>query len=190
MNGVEFEVYECEMKNGQIQHKDNAKNVKAIIQDGTCVINTNQFTMDFNTIYEVKETKAANGYKLDETPHYIMCVKQVEGKYPEAATAYIEYCEQMKDDTKYKVAYDTKNFFLEIYNEQKGIVVEKAFINDAAGNSRNPVSGTYRFGIYSNPEGSNSPLDIVSITYSPGDTKAKTAKFKNLDLNTTYCSIP
>lgn len=59
MNGVEFEVYECEMKNGQIQHKDNAKNVKAIIQDGTCVINTNQFTMDFNTIYEVKETKAA-----------------------------------------------------------------------------------------------------------------------------------
>lgn len=186
MNGVEFEVYECEMKNGQIQHKDNAKNVKAIIQDGTCVINTNQFTMDFNTIYEVKETKAANGYKLDETPHYIMCVKQVEGKYPEAATAYIEYCEQMKDDTKYKVAYDTKNFFLEIYNEQKGIVVEKAFINDAAGNSRNPVSGTYRFGIYSNPEGSNSPLDIVSITYSPGDTKAKTAKFKNLDLNTTY----
>lgn len=186
MNGVEFEVYECEMKNGQIQHKDNAKNVKAIIQDGTCVINTNQFTKDFNTIYEVKETKAADGYKLDETPHYIMCVKQVEGKYPEAATAYIEYCEQMKDDTKYKVAYDTKNFFLEIYNEQKGIVVEKAFINDAAGNSRNPVSGTYRFGIYSNPEGSNSPLDTVSITYSPGDTKAKTAKFKNLDLNTTY----
>lgn len=186
MNGVEFEVYECEMKNGQIQHKDNAKNVKAIIQDGTCVINTKQFTMDFNTIYEVKETKAADGYKLDETPHYIMCVKQVEGKYPEAATAYIEYCEQMKDDTKYKVAYDTKNFFLEIYNEQKGIVVEKAFINDAAGNSHNPVSGTYRFGLYENSEGNGSPLDTVSITYSPGDTEAKTAKFKNLDLNTTY----
>lgn len=186
LNGVEFEVSECEMKNGQIQHKDNAKNVKAIIQDGTCVINTNKFPMDFNTIYEVKETKAADGYKRDETPHYIMCVKQVEGKYPEAAMAYIEYCEQMKDDTKYKVAYDTKNFFLEIYNEQKGIVVEKAFINDAAGNSRKPVSGTYKFGLYNNAEGSGSPMDTVSITYSPGDTEAKTAKFKNLALNTTY----
>ena len=186
LNGVVFEVYECELNNNQIQHKDNAKNVKATIQDGTCVINTNQLTMDFNTIYEVKETSTAPGYKLDATPHYIMCVKQEAGQYTEEAKAYIAYCEQMKDDTKYKVAYDTKNFFLEIYNEQKGIVVEKAFINDAAGNSRNPVSGIYRFGIYNNPEGSNSPLDTVSITYSPGDTEVKTAKFKNLALNTTY----
>ena len=186
LNGVEFEVYECELKNDKIQHKDNAKDVKAIIQDGTCLINTKQFQMDFNTIYEVKETKEADGYKRDETPHYIMCVKQVEGNYPDAATAYIEYCKQMKDDTKYKVVYDTKNFFLEIYNEQKGIVVEKAFINDAAGNSRKPVSGTYKFGLYNNAEGIDSPLDTVSITYSPGDTEAKTAKFKNLALNTTY----
>ena len=184
MNGVEFEVYECKMNNNQIQRTNNK--TTATITDGTCVINTNQFTMDFNTIYEVKETKAAEGYKLDETPHYIMCVKQEMGKYPEAATAYIEYCEQMKDDTKYKVVYDTKNFFLEIYNEQKGIVVEKAFINDAAGNSHKPVSGTYRFGLYDNAEGSGSPRDTVSITYSPGDTEAKTAKFKNLDINTTY----
>ena len=184
MNGVEFEVYECKMNNNQIQRTNNK--TTATITDGTCVINTNQFTMDFNTIYEVKETSTAPGYKLDATPHYIMCVKQVEGKYPDAATAYIEYCKQMKDDTKYKVVYDTKNFFLEIYNEQKGIVVEKAFINDAAGNSRKPVSGTYRFGLYNNAEGIGSPLDIVSITYSPGDTAVKTAKFKNLALNTTY----
>ena len=186
LNGVEFEVYECELKNDKIQHKDNAKDVKAIIQDGTCVINTKQFQMDFNTIYEVKETKEADGYKRDETPHYIMCVKQVEGNYPSTAKAYIEYCKKMKDDTKYKVVYDTKNFLLEIYNEQKGIVVEKAFINDAVGNSCKPVSGIYKFGLYNNAEGSGSPLDTVSITYSPGDTEAKTAKFKNLALNTTY----
>lgn len=184
MNGVEFEVYECEMNNNQIQRTN--KKTTATITKGTCVINTNQFTMDFNTIYEVKETSTAPGYKLDAKPHYIMCVKQVKGRYPEVATAYIEYCKQMKDDTRYKVAYETKNFFLEIYNEQKGIVVEKAFINDAAGNSRKPVSGTYKFGLYENAEGSGLPLDTVSITYSPGDIEAKTAKFKNLDLNTTY----
>ena len=184
LNGVEFEVYECEMNNNQIQRTNNK--TTATITYGTCVINTNEFTMDFNTIYEVKETSTAPGYKLDATPHYIMCVKQVGGKYPDAATAYIEHCKQMKDDTKYKVVYDTKNFFLEIYNEQKGIVVEKAFINDAAGNSRKPVSGIYKFGLYNNAEGSGSPLDTVSITYSPGDTAVKTAKFKNLALNTTY----
>ena len=172
------------MNNNQIQRTKNK--TTATITNGTCEITTSQFQMDFNKIYEVTETKAADGYKLDETPHYIMCVKQVEERYPEAATAYIAYCEKKKDDTKYKVAYDTKNFFLEIYNEQKGIVVEKAFINDAAGNSRKPVSGTYKFGLYNNAEGISSPLDTVSITYSPGDTEAKKAKFKNLDLNTTY----
>ena len=184
MNGVEFEVYECKMSNNQIQRTNNK--TTATITDGTCVINTSQFTMDFNTIYEVKETSTAPGYKLDDTPHYIMCVKQEAGTYPAEANAYIAYCEQKKDDTRYKVAYETKNFFLEIYNEQQGIVVEKAFINDAAGNSCKPVSGTYRFGLYDNAEGSGSPRDIVSITYSPCDTAVKTAKFKNLALNTTY----
>ena len=184
LNGVEFEVSECELKDNQIQPKSETKKVKATITNGTCEITTSQFPMDFNTIYEVKETKAADGYKLDETPHYIMCVKQEDGTYPGEANAYIEYCKQMKDDTRYKVAYE--NFFLEIYNEQEGIVVEKAFINDAAGNSHNPVSGTYWFGLYDNAEGSNSPLDTVSITYNPGDQDVKTAKFKNLDSKKTY----
>ena len=185
LNGVEFEVYECEMDNNQIQRTN--KKTTATITNGTCEITTtSQFPMEFNKIYEVTETKAVDGYKEDKTPHYIMCVKQVEGDYPNTAKAYIEYCKKMKDDTRYKVAYETKNFFLEIYNEQEGIVVEKAFINDAAGNSHNPVSGTYWFGLYDNAEGSGSLLDTVSITYNPGDQDVKKAKFKNLDSKKTY----
>lgn len=184
LNGVEFEVYECEMDNDQIQRTN--KKTTATITNGTCEITTSQFQMEFNTIYEVTETKAVDGYKEDKTPHYIMCVKKEAERYPDEANEYIEYCKQMKDDTRYKVAYETKNFFLEIYNEQEGIVVEKAFINDAAGNSHNPVSGTYWFGLYDNAEGSNSPLDTVSITYNPGDQDVKKAKFKNLDSKKTY----
>ena len=172
------------MDNDQIQRTN--KKTTATITNGTCEITTSQFPMDFNTIYEVTETKAVDGYKEDKTPHYIMCVKQVEGNYPSTAKAYIEYCKQMKDDTRYKVAYETKNFFLEIYNEQKGIVVEKAFINDAAGKSQNPVSGTYWFGLYNDAEGSGPLLDTVSITYNPGDQDVKKAKFKNLDSKKTY----
>ena len=186
LNGVEFEVSECELKDNQIQPKSETKKVKATITNGTCEITTSQFQMEFNTIYEVTETKAVDGYKEDKTPHYIMCVKKEAERYPDEANEYIEYCKQMKDDTRYKVAYETKNFFLEIYNEQEGIVVEKAFINDAAGNSHNPVSGTYWFGLYDNAEGSNSPLDTVSITYNPGDQDVKKAKFKNLDSKKTY----
>lgn len=184
LNGVEFEVYECEMDNNQIQRTN--KKTTATITHGTCEITTSQFTMDFNKIYEVTETSTAEGYKLDDTPHYIMCVKKEAGIYPNEANEYIEYCKQMKDDTRYKVAYETKNFFLEIYNEQKGIVVEKAFNNDAAGKYHNPVSGTYWFGLYENAGGSGLPLDTVSITYNPGDQDGKKAKFKNLDSKKTY----
>ena len=88
--------------------------------------------------------------------------------------------------SKYKVAYDLHSFNLEIYNAQEGITVKKKFINDAAGTDSKPVSGTYRFGLYNNENGKGTPLEIVSIEYSPSDTGVKTAKFKNQNINQTY----
>lgn len=87
---------------------------------------------------------------------------------------------------KYKVAYSSTDFNLTIYNSQKGIVVKKAFINNAAGTSHKPVSGTYTFGLYDNPQGNGSPLQVKTITYSTGETEEKTTKFINLSLNNTY----
>lgn len=48
------------------------------------------------------------------------------------------------------------------------------------------VSGTYTFGLYNNLQGSGSPLQVKTITYSTGETEEKTMKFINLKLNTTY----
>ena len=82
------------------------------------------------------------------------------------------------------MVYDASDFKLQIMNVQKGITVKKAFINDAAGKYHNPVSGRYWFGVYDNSEGTGTPLEKISITYLPGETTEKTAKFKNRDLNT------
>ena len=81
--------------------------------------------LNYNTIYEVKETETVAGYILDTTSHYIMCVKKEEnGKYSDTVQAYIDYCTKQNMLSKYKVAYDLQSFNLEIYNAQKGIIVK------------------------------------------------------------------
>ena len=73
-----------------------------------------------------------------------------------------------------------------VYNSQKGIVVKKVFINDAVGNSHKPVSGTYTFGLYENPEGSGDPIQTKTITYKAGEMEEKSVKFINLELDKKY----
>ncbi len=68
-----------------------------------------------------------------------------------------------------------------------GITVQKAFTNNAVETEHNPVSGTYRFGLYDNAEGTGDPLQTIEIEYGPNDTGVKSAKFRNPDnLGGTY----
>lgn len=48
------------------------------------------------------------------------------------------------------------------------------------------MSGTYKFGLYNNADGTGTPLDTIEIKYRPGETGVKSAKFKNQTLNTDY----
>ncbi|MCB6622669.1 SpaA isopeptide-forming pilin-related protein [Mediterraneibacter sp. 210702-DFI.5.30] len=186
LQGVKFSIYECELVGDKIQRKlDSEVTSGTTNADGVYTVETTK--LNYNTIYEVKEMETIDGYIRDEASYYTMCVKKEEsGQYSEGVEQYINYREKENNPNQYKIAYDLQSFNLDVYNAQKGIIVKKAFINDAAGTSRNPVSGTYRFGLYNNANGDGDPLEIVSIEYSPGDAGVKTAKFKNQELNTTY----
>ena len=186
MQGVKFSIHECKLVGEEIQRKSVSEVISGITNEaGEYVVEATK--LNYNTIYEVQETETVAGYILDETSHYIMCAKkEASGAFSTEVNSYIDYCEKMNKPSQYKVAYDLQSFNLDIYNAQKGIIVQKAFINDAAGNSHNPVSGTYRFGLYENADGTGTPLETVSITYSPNDTDVKTAKFKNQDSSKTY----
>ena len=185
MQGVTFSIYECKLDGDKIQRKSETE-----VESGTTneagVYTVKATKLNYNTIYEVKEMETIDGYIRDETSYYTMCVKKESGQYSEGVEQYINYREKKNNPNQYKIAYDLQSFNLDVYNAQKGIIVKKDFINDAAGNSHNPVSGTYRFGLYNNANGEGDPLEIVSIEYSPGDAGGKTAKFKNQELNTTY----
>ena len=186
LRGAKFEINECELVNDKIQYKSPVNSTTAISDDdGTVTIKTSEYQMKFNTIYEVKETKTVDGYILDNTPYYIMrAKKESNGDYSEYVKKYIDY--QDKRDKHYSIAYDKDYFVVEIYNAQKGITVKKEFRNNAAGTDKNPVSGTYKFGLYNNADGTGTPLDTIEIKYRPGETGVKSAKFKNQTLNTDY----
>ena len=185
LTGVKFNIYECELVDEVIRHKDGVNPLIGESINGVYTVpNT---ALNYNTIYEVQETETVTGYIRDTTPHYIMRVKKEKnGKYSDTVQAYIDYCTKQNMPSKYKVAYDLQSFNLEIYNAQEGITVEKKFINDAAGTDSKPVSGIYRFGLYDNEEGTGKPLETVSIEYGPGDMGVKKAKFKNKNINQTY----
>lgn len=185
LQGVRFSIYECVLVGDKIQRKSDSE-VASGTTNKAGVYTVEATKLNYNTIYEVKEMETIDGYIRDETSYYTMCVKKESGQYSEGVEQYIKYREKKNNPNQYKIAYDLQSFNLDVYNAQKGIIVKKAFINDAAGNSHNPVSGTYWFGLYDNANGDGDPLEIVSIEYIPDDAGVKTAKFKNRNIDQTY----
>lgn len=183
LKGATFEIHECELKNENIVYTSKSlTNIIISQEDGTVTIPTDKFQMEFNTIYEIKETATLAGYVLDEKPYYIMRVKKDGNDYPQQAKDYIVY-QKKKDKQHYLVAYDADSFNVQMYNAKKGIIVQKEFKNNAAETDTKPVSGTYWFGLY---DENKNYIDKVSITYEPNDQEIKTARFGNIELNKTY----
>lgn len=183
MSGVTFDVYECKLNENKIQRVEGST-TSGETENGLYAVQA-PFVTYYNTIYEVKERNTPDGYIKDDSSYYIICVDKENSDNLDYLNQCIQYFET-QSNKKYKIAYSTKDFNLTIYNSQTGIVVKKAFINNAAGTSHKPVSGTYTFGLYDNSQGSGSPLQVKTITYSTGETEEKTTKFINLNLNTKY----
>lgn len=139
--------------------------------DGTIAQN-----LQYDTLYRITETKAPDGYVLDDEPIYILDVKKGNESYVDTVKQYLK-------NINLEVSYQEENFNLQVRNHKGEITVVKKFINDAAGKSTKPVSGTYRFGLY---DDQNKWLQTQPITYSASDTPDKSVKFKNLDLDKTY----
>ena len=136
----------------------------------------NDHVMDYNTVYKLVETKAPDGYVLDDTPVYFIVPKIENGK-----TEYSEYVKQCVADKNILKQYQSV-FELTRSNHKGEITVEKKFINQG-GKNCSPVSGKYYFGLY---DAEDNQLQTTSITYQASDTQTKSAKFVDLDLNTTY----
>lgn len=140
--------------------------------DGTIAQN-----LQYDTLYRITETQAPYGYVLDDKPIYILDVKKGNESYVDTVKQYLK-------NINLEVSYQEENFNLQVRNHKGEITVIKKFINDAAGKSTKPVSGTYRFGLYDDKNTLLQP--IKTITYSADDNPDKSVKFENLELDKIY----
>lgn len=170
LNGATFKIDKCTIEaNGDITASEISTATTG--NDGTIAQN-----LQYDTLYKITETQAPNGYVLNKEPIYIFDVNKAKDSDVDTITQYLK-----TEDLR--VRYQEENFSIGVTNHKGEITVVKKFINDAAGKSIKPVSGTYRFGLY---DDQNKWLQTQSITYNVGDTQDKSVKFENLELNRTY----
>lgn len=186
MEGVKFDVYECKLNGDVIERVTSREKTSGTTDaDGIYRVASSFITYP-NKIYEVKETETPKGYVENKDSYYIIYVEKKNGVNLPDVQDCIDYFNKQQDKNRYKIVDLPQNSNLVVYNTQKGITVKKAFTNNAAETDKNPVSGTYKFGLYDNADGEGKPLEIISIHYDPKDKDVKSAKFKNQTLNTDY----
>ena len=170
LNGATFKIDKCTIEaNGDI----TASEISTATTDANGTITKN---LQYDTLYKITETQAPDGYVLNKEPIYIFDVNKAKDSDVDTITQ----CLKTED---LRVRYQEENFSIGVTNHKGEITVVKKFINDAAGKSTKPVSGTYRFGLY---DDQNKWLQTQPITYNAGDTQDKSVKFENLDLDKTY----
>lgn len=194
LSGAEFEVIKCKREsNGTITDESGKKWTGTTDENGVISFGAGSsadHVMDYNTIYKVTETKAPSGYVENSEPIYIMVPRKEENSqdYSEDVKACIQ---DSRIHKQYKSTYE-----LTVLNHKGEITVAKKF-KDLGGHDASPVSGTYKFGLYENADGTNTtnsdgttsttaPLQTITITYNAAETGSRTAKFTNLDLTKTY----
>ena len=193
--GAGFEIVSC-TRNNDGTFKENAEKWTGTTDENGVISfgagSSADHVMDYNTIYKVTETEAPAGYVVNSEPIYIMVPRKEEN-----AADYSEYVKNCINDSRIQKQYRS-TYELTVLNHKGEITVEKKF-KDAGGHASSSVSGTYKFGLYENADGTNTtnpdgttsgttttPLQTVTITYLAGETGSRTAKFTNLDLKKTY----
>lgn len=183
LSGAEFEIVECTRNDDGSFTIDPSKPKATGTTDSNGELKfgtTSGYAMNCNTVYQVTETKAPDGYALDSTPQYIIVPRKVSG-----ASEYSDYVKKCIADNNIQKQYKT-TFKLEITNRKGEIEVEKKFKN-AGGNDKNPIKGEYKFGLYTDLGATK--IQEKSIIYNQADTSSsatKTVKFVDIDLNKTY----
>lgn len=156
-------------------------------EEGVLIFQTTETdSLAFNTIYQLTEYKAPDGYVKDTTPHYFVVIKDTEDEKYATITETLEKLETMESDRKIQVTavYSGSEYVYYAYNHKGEITLNKQFA-DAAGNPIGNLGGTYTFGLYETEDGSGTPLQTIKFVYN-ADGSSRTDKFTNLDLGKTY----
>ena len=172
-----FKMVECKMNEGTIRETNTSWQGKTD-QNGNLELGTGTKLMQYNTIYKVTEEKAPDGYIDEKYSCYVMVVKD------DGSEKYNTYNDHKDWYSNVKIQYQS-TYELTVTNHKGEITVEKKFLN-VAGHDSNPVSGTYKFGLYKDKDALDKSIQTIEIIYKTGDLNTNSEKFKDLNLNETY----
>lgn len=159
LEGAIFSVQKMiEQQDGTLK-PEGEKHMETTDVDGVAMFSqpsrTNRW-MEFNTIYCLKEEQAPLGYVKDDTPYYFAIVEDsgADGndKFPE----YVH------------IWYQSPQYTYAAYNHKGEIVVDKGFKQADGSPLEHPLDGRYQFGIFTDQNASEKPLQTISITYQNG----------------------
>lgn len=171
LSGAEFKLEEV---GEDLQPKDNGLSLTGTTnKNGTLTFGkSGDKLLSYNTIYCLTETKAPEGYVLDNKPHYFAICDGKETDIPK---------------TEVVCYYVSPNYVYSAYNHKGEAEVKKVFQN-AGGEKLEKIDGTYKFGIFkaNDVPGEENLVQTVSITFKSGEVNSGTAKFTNLELGETY----
>lgn len=170
--GAEFKLEEV---GEDLQPKDNGLSLTGTTnKNGTLTFGkSGDKLLSYNTIYCLTETKAPEGYVLDNKPYYFAVLQKDGESYPTVPNGVQAFYNAASTHTAYN---------------HKGEAEVKKLFQNAGGEALKKIDGTYKFGIF---KGENSnvgekPVQTVSITFKSGEVNSGTAKFTNLELGETY----
>ena len=171
-----FTLTEMELEGNVL--KETTTNYKGTTDDnGSLTFGTasNQI-LEYNTVYQIRETQAPTGYVLDDAPHYVLIAQKVDGKYP-------DFTKYQGLDVTVTIHYATPQYTYTAFNHKGEIEVTKAFQN-ADGTPLDHHNGTYRFGLFADAEGTQR-LQETYVTYAYGKLTAS-ARFTDVAFGTYY----
>lgn len=184
--GATFTLTEMALVNGTFAEKaDGLALTGTSDENGQIVFGGGEIKLSFNVLYRLKETKAPDGYVLDETPQdFLFARKEKQGEentevYPPVVTA--------AQNSGATILYATPHYTHTAQNHKGEVVVEKLFQN-ADGTPVDKIDGTYTFGLYRLEDGTEALVQKATIQWASGTATPKDGKahFTNVELGKTY----
>lgn len=159
-------------ENGTFTVKENGLKLTGTTNEkGELTFGEGDDKLSYNTVYCLTETNAPAGYVLDNTPHYFMVGKEVDGKYPELPAGVTGW-------------YASPTYTYTAYNHKGEITVEKKFAN-VDGTGIGTLSGSYTFGLFDSENPTGEPLKRATFAYANGKVVTE-AVFKDVELNKQF----
>ena len=169
--GAEFEMAEGTMENGVFTPTAGQTWTGTTDAQGKLKFGEGQL-MAYNTVYRITETKAPEGFVLDSTPIYFLVAKATSnGSYPTYPNGV-------------DIWYESDTYECRVGNGRGTASVTKQF--EDLGKTVEPISGTYRFGLYDTENPAGEPMQTVTLAFTTGQTSQNTPKFSDLELGKTY----